>query len=223
MDRILDGFTGCDGGQCVPTEREHTFEINDEVVIRSDALAGELKGEAAYQEHRLHIGKVIELPKYGGVYYEVEFKDEDRLLMKPSEIALYENNEPKGFDEGTRKVLEDAAWTALKGGAKLRELFPHGHPEFTEILTELAELHSNKNFDYARGGNPLGNFNRCAAVLETTPAKFAWSLVAKQIDAVNWAFLQGGDQKCESVRDKLRDIAVYSILIMIMLGEESKP
>ena len=116
--------------------------------------------------------------------------------------------------------LKDQGWTAVKGGEALRRLYPHGHPKFSEILTELAELHSNKNFDYARGGDPLGNFQRCAKVLETTPISFAWSLVSKQIDAVNWALLQGGLQKVESIRDKLRDIAVYSILMMIMLEED---
>ena len=124
-----------------------------------------------------------------------------------------------GFSEIDRKVVGDAGWAALKGGLKLQELHPHGHPRFTELLTEFAELHSNKNFDYARGGDPLGNFKRCADILGTTPAQFAWSLVYKQIDAVTHAFKQGGEQKVESVRDKLRDIAVYATLMIIMLEE----
>ena len=116
-------------------------------------------------------------------------------------------------------ILMQDARTAAKGGLKLRELYPHGHPKFSELICEIAELHSNKNYDYARGGDPLGNFKRCADALDTTPAKYAWGLVWKQIDGVNTAFKQGGEQAVESVRDKLRDIAVYSLLIMIMLEE----
>ena len=123
------------------------------------------------------------------------------------------------MDENEKACVEQG-WTAVKGGAKLREMYPHGHPMFTQLLVEIAELHSNKNFDYARGGDPLGNFKRCAEVLEMSPALFAWTLVMKQIDAINWAFLQGGEQKVESLSDKLRDVAVYALLIMIMLEEE---
>ena len=42
----------------------------------------------------------------------------------------------------------------------------------------------------------------------------------KQVDAVNWAYTQGDANIVESLPDKLRDIAVYAVLQMIMLEEE---
>lgn len=121
----------------------------------------------------------------------------------------------------TTKAFNKGA-DAAQAAQMLRDCFPHGHPRFSAIVAELAELHSNKNFDYARGGDPLGNFLRGASNLGLRPVEFAWHLVYKQIDAVNWALLQGGEQKVESLRDKLRDIAVYSMLMMIMLEEEEQ-
>lgn len=36
----------------------------------------------------------------------------------------------------------------------------HGHPKFYQILEEMAQLHSDKNHDYAESDRPLGNFER---------------------------------------------------------------
>src|SRR5574342_296492 len=51
----------------------------------------------------------------------------------------------------------------------LRELFPYGHEEFIPTVLKQIRLHSDKNHDYARGGNPLGNFTRVAAILKLWP------------------------------------------------------
>lgn len=97
----------------------------------------------------------------------------------------------------------------------------YGHPRFNEIVDEIKELHSDKNYDYARGGDPLGNFKRVARMIGgLTPAEYANHLMLKQVDAVNWGYLQGDDNKVESYIDKLRDIAVYAVLQIIMLEEE---
>jgi len=129
-----------------------------------------------------------------------------------------------GFSREDREAVHDDAWLLFHDRSAsniLRSEFPHGHPRFSELVVEIAKLHSDKNHDYARGGDPLGNFKRCAEALGMPPARYAWMLVWKQIDAVNHAMLCGDANIVESVRDKLRDIAVYSLLIMIMLEEEN--
>ena len=47
---------------------------------------------------------------------------------------------------------------------ELKKLYPYGHPNFIELAVNCMELHSQKNHDYAKGGNPLGNFNRVSEI-----------------------------------------------------------
>jgi hypothetical protein len=103
-----------------------------------------------------------------------------------------------------------------------------GHPRFYELSQAECDLHAAKNHDYARGGDPMGNFNRVSTILGLypdfqwqSPAGFAWLLMWKQIDAVMWAMSKGDAQRVESVQDKLMDISVYSKLIMILLEESN--
>ena len=42
----------------------------------------------------------------------------------------------------------------------------HGHPKFYQILEEMAQLHSDKNHDYAESDRPLGNFERVADLVD---------------------------------------------------------
>lgn len=102
----------------------------------------------------------------------------------------------------------------------------HGHIRFYEILEELANLHNLKNQDYADNENPLQNFQRTAELCKgfitrrNQPLKMALSFMAKQIDAVYKLVGQGQTGKAESISDRLRDIAIYSILSMILLEEK---
>ena len=109
---------------------------------------------------------------------------------------------------------------------ELRKLFEHGHPDFIPIMVDLMELHSKKNYDYAHGGNPLGNFYRRAYILRNYPGldlryPVAVALVdlLKQIDAALWQVSQNFEGKIEGVEDRLKDVAVYSVLAMIMVKE----
>ena len=102
-----------------------------------------------------------------------------------------------------------------------------GHPRFYELLSEIAELHSNKNQDYATSDNPLINFTREGNVLEeygiitkgNPELKYAMTLMSKQIDGVYKMVGNGDSGKAESVADKFRDIAVYSLICMILCEE----
>ena len=105
----------------------------------------------------------------------------------------------------------------------------YGHPEFYKIVEELKELHSRKNFQYATQDNPLGNFERCGNLIKkllkpnVNPALAdAMILMSKQIDAVYEMIGEGKSGTEEEVIDKFRDVAVYSIISMILIKESKK-
>lgn len=101
----------------------------------------------------------------------------------------------------------------------MMDLFPNGHPEFVPALLAQMQLHNDKNFDYARGGNPLGNFVRVANILKQwpefpfdTPAGVAFIYALKQLDAEAWTMCQGGECKVEGLEGRTIDQAVYATL-----------
>lgn len=106
---------------------------------------------------------------------------------------------------------------------QLREVFPHGHPEFLPITIAEAELHSAKNHDYASGGKPTGNFDRVAAILAlypklrlSDPRVVALVYALKQVDAVLWGLNENIKHKVEGLNERLQDISVYSKIVMCM-------
>ena len=105
----------------------------------------------------------------------------------------------------------------------------HGHPKFYTIIKELAVLHSRKNFDYAGGGDPLGNFHRCGEMVKAllsdgdlADMKTALIYMSKQVDAVIDMIGKGRKEQVEGITDKLNDIAVYAILARILYEERKK-
>uniref|UniRef100_A0A6H2A4I8 Uncharacterized protein n=1 Tax=viral metagenome TaxID=1070528 RepID=A0A6H2A4I8_9ZZZZ len=110
----------------------------------------------------------------------------------------------------------------------LQHLFPNGHSSFIPICIEEMELHSRKNYDYAHGGNPLGNFYRVAEWLGQYseflkhPMVIALIYAAKQIDDVLWMISQGYEGQVEGIESRLGDVSVYSKLARILHKEETK-
>lgn len=109
---------------------------------------------------------------------------------------------------------------------KLRNAFPHGHPLFTEITLQELKLHSEKNYDYAKGGDPLGNFHRVASILSlypglnlSNPVVVAIVYALKQLDAVLWMLCQGYDGAVEGIETRLADVHVYMKLARILYKE----
>lgn len=105
----------------------------------------------------------------------------------------------------------------------LREVYPHGHPEFLPITVAEAELHSKKNHDYAKGGKPTGNFDRVASILAlypklklSDPRVVALVYALKQVDAVLWGLNENIEHKVEGLNERLQDISVYSKIVMCM-------
>lgn len=95
-----------------------------------------------------------------------------------------------------------------------------GHPRFYEILDEIAELHSNKNHDYAGEKDPLANFRECERLgLSAFQGCFV-RMQDKYMRLLN--FIKSGTfhVKGEGVIDTLRDLAVYSLIASILYEEE---
>ena len=115
----------------------------------------------------------------------------------------------------------------------LQEYAPHGHPDFVPNMVEAIRLHSDKNWDYAGKGDPLGNFKRVAAMCdvfftdgnpmkEPPPNKALMVLLlymAKQFDAVIDCVGHGREVRVEALSYKLLDICIYAQLGRIMLEE----
>lgn len=112
--------------------------------------------------------------------------------------------------------------------AELRKTFPHGHPEFLPMLLEKMKLHSDKNHDYAKGGRPLGNFERVASILGQYPGlKLDDPVVVmliyalKQVDATLHGFAQNITQKVEGPIDRLGDVLVYAGIAICALKDRA--
>jgi hypothetical protein len=101
----------------------------------------------------------------------------------------------------------------------------YGHPKFYEILNKLADLHSKKNYQYATSDDPLANFKRCGFLcnklikIENKPLAMAMFYMSKQIDAVYEMIGENKKDTIEEINDKFMDIAVYSIICMILNDE----
>ena len=104
----------------------------------------------------------------------------------------------------------------------LQEYAPHGHSDFIPNAVEAIRLHSDKNWDYAGEGDPLGNFNRVASMTSAlmsgggSPLHVLLIYMAKQFDALIDATGHGRKMKVEELSGKLVDISIYAQLGRIM-------
>ena len=112
---------------------------------------------------------------------------------------------------------------------KLKELYPFGHEGFIPLLVDAAKLHSEKNYGYAFGGDPLGNFNRVSEIKKLYP-KMDWAqpigvclgYALKQVDASLWQLQGGYEDSKEGVANRLKDVFVYTGIAMLLLEEMKK-
>jgi hypothetical protein len=102
----------------------------------------------------------------------------------------------------------------------------YGHPMFHTLIEEIRELHEKKNKQYATSDDPLGNFRRTGKIiakmlkpgLDPTLAS-CLAFMSKQVDGVYEIFGEAKTDTIDSLEDKLLDIAVYSIIAMILVRE----
>ena len=102
----------------------------------------------------------------------------------------------------------------------------HGHPAFYDLTQQEIELHSAKNKDYARGGDPLGNFRRVSAIKQLypglpwdSPTGVALGYMLKQLDAAMWMLAQGFEGEVEDFDSRMADVHVYAKLSRILHKE----
>lgn len=109
-----------------------------------------------------------------------------------------------------------------KGAAKRRAQIPqYGHPQFYTLLTQMAQLHSAKNHDYTDGRDPFLNFRRCEAM--GIPAwKGAIVRMGDKLTRIeNFATRNRLLVHTEAITDTLLDLAVYSLITLILYQEVS--
>lgn len=104
----------------------------------------------------------------------------------------------------------------------------YGHPRFYELLEIESDLHSRKNKDYTKGGDPMGNFKRVGNILSnypgldlSKPEVVALVYMLKQLDAFMWMTSQGYEGEVEDRGKRLEDTGVYSKIIRIICEEEA--
>ena len=105
----------------------------------------------------------------------------------------------------------------------------YGHPMFYKIVEELKDLHSEKNRQYATKGNPLVNFERTGKMISkflhpgvNPTLASCLSLMSKQVDGIYEIVGESKANTIDSLEDKLKDVAVYSIIAMIILAEAAR-
>ena len=93
-----------------------------------------------------------------------------------------------------------------------------GHPRFYEIIEEMKDLHSRKNSNYAEDGDPLSNLKASEAfdipghIGTMVRMSDKWSRLVQ--------LMKGKQDKVgESVKDTLLDLAIYSVLEIILIEE----
>jgi len=101
-----------------------------------------------------------------------------------------------------------------------------GHPRFYQILEELKVLHSRKNYQYSTSKDPLSNFKSAGKMVEklfkpgiNVPLATALVYLSKQYDGVINIVGEGKKNTVEDLEDKLKDIAIYSIICIILNKE----
>jgi hypothetical protein len=91
---------------------------------------------------------------------------------------------------------------------------------FDELIQEIQALHNSKNHDYAADADPLSNLRKCESM--GVPA---WKGVLVRLTD-KWSRIEqlsnGKTPKHESLRDSLIDNAVYSLLCVILLDEQTR-
>jgi hypothetical protein len=94
-----------------------------------------------------------------------------------------------------------------------------GHPEFYKLLEQMAALHSRKNHDYAGTKDPLRNL-KASERMGIAPAIGVLVRLQDKMSRLE-SFAQQGELlvKDESVEDTLMDLAVYSLLSIILRRE----
>lgn len=96
-----------------------------------------------------------------------------------------------------------------------------GHPRFYEIIKEMEDLHDRKNSNYSEDNDPLSNlkaserFGVLGSLGTMIRMSDKWSRLEQLMKGKK-------DSVGESIKDTLMDLAIYSILEIILLESEAE-
>jgi hypothetical protein len=96
-----------------------------------------------------------------------------------------------------------------------------GHPKFYDVLNELAVLHDRKNHDYAGENDPLRNLRQCEDMGIPSWKGVAVRMTDKMDRIKSFAKKEAFEVNDEGLSDTLMDMAVYSILALILYEERA--
>lgn len=161
--------------------------------------------------------------------YQQEGVSPSTTVTKRERLGGFSAVDVTAFSDSSKDPGSSRHWGILTHGdaeklsESLRQHFTAGHPAFTRISLDEMILHAAKNTDYAKGGPPLGNFERVAAILALYPnlqlsdqRVVALVYAMKQLDAVLWGMNSGIVHKVEGANQRLQDVSVYAKLVMCM-------
>lgn len=95
-----------------------------------------------------------------------------------------------------------------------------GDPRFHKLLREIGELHDKKQEDYGRGSDPFANV-RQSSEWGLAPWIGAMVRAGDKFKRLQKA-ARGGTMANESVEDSMMDLAVYSLIALVLYREENE-
>jgi len=96
----------------------------------------------------------------------------------------------------------------------------YGHPDFYKLIKELKEIHSSKNHDYSGEGDPFKNFKLSEESMGIPAWKGCLIRISDKFSRLcNFAKKEKYEVKDENIEDTLKDLAVYSLICIILYRE----
>jgi len=96
----------------------------------------------------------------------------------------------------------------------------YGHPEFYKLLDKMKEIHSNKNHDYSGEGDPFRNFRMSEEMGIPSWKGCLIRMGDKYSRLCSFAKKQEYKVKDENIEDTLMDLAIYSLIDIILYKEK---
>jgi hypothetical protein len=107
---------------------------------------------------------------------------------------------------------------------------PTAVERFKQLSCEEVDLYEKKNYDYTKGGNEFGNFERVGQILKlypgldnSDPVVVSLIYMLKQLDCVLWAKNQKYNPSVEGIGQRLQDVYVYAKIARMMEEELNDP
>jgi len=109
----------------------------------------------------------------------------------------------------------------MKKGDEVKKCY--GHPDFYKLLDKMKEIHSNKNHDYSGEDESFRNFK-----MSETMGIPAWKgclvrMGDKYSRLCSFARKEEYKVKEENIEDTLMDLAIYSVICIILYREKKCP